>query len=100
MCISLDRAELTGTTIVLTKTSHPKTGSVIHSLLYQNTAQNLAPGPNAMFLYFPSLLAMDEENCIDTTGGQYFANFRFYLQNGHYYFVDPILTYPEFVRKS
>lgn len=34
------------------------------------------------------------------SGGQFFANFRVFLQNGQYCFLKPELTYPEFVKFS
>lgn len=34
------------------------------------------------------------------SGGQFFANFRVYLQNGQYCFIKPELVYPEFVKFS
>jgi hypothetical protein len=66
LCVTLSEAELSSTTLVLTATTHPKTGQPVHSLLYQNTVQNLSAGPTAMLLHFPAIEAMDQGNCIPT----------------------------------
>ncbi|MFF3767719.1 hypothetical protein ACFYYR_27055 [Streptomyces sp. NPDC001922] len=53
MCISLDRAEFSGTTLYAGRLHHPEHG-LIHVLGYQNTPVNLAAGPNAMLLHLPT----------------------------------------------
>ncbi|WP_055715338.1 hypothetical protein [Streptomyces torulosus] len=53
MCVSLAPAEFTGTTLYCGRLHHPEHG-LIHVLGYQNTAANLADGPNAMLLHLPA----------------------------------------------
>lgn len=53
MCVSTDLAEFTGTILYAGRSSHPVHGPV-EVLGYQNTAVNLATGPNAMLLHVPS----------------------------------------------
>ncbi|WNE94522.1 hypothetical protein PS467_03840 [Streptomyces luomodiensis] len=60
MCVSMDRAEFSGTTVYAGRRHHPAHG-LIHVLGYQNTAHNLADGPNAMLLHLPAL-PMTREN--------------------------------------
>jgi hypothetical protein len=67
MCVTTDKAELTGTTLVLTTCAHPESGEVVHSVTYRNTVQNLSDGPNCMLLHLPSREPMTEENVIATT---------------------------------
>lgn len=62
MCVSMDVAEFTGTAIYLGRLHHPEHG-LIHVLGYQNTAVNLATGPNAMLLHLPTS-AMTADNFI------------------------------------
>jgi hypothetical protein len=54
MCVSTDRAEFSGTTLYAGRRHHPQHG-LIHVLGYQNTAANLATGPNAMLLHLPAI---------------------------------------------
>ena len=42
-------------------------GKLVHVLGYQNTAENLHSGPNAMILPFPAAAKMGPENVIDTS---------------------------------
>ncbi|MCX5444956.1 hypothetical protein [Streptomyces nigrescens] len=53
MCISMDRAEFSGTTLYGGRLCHPVHG-LVHVLGYQNTSVNLADGPNAMLLHLPA----------------------------------------------
>ncbi|MHA6762586.1 hypothetical protein [Streptacidiphilus sp. PAMC 29251] len=62
MCISMDRADFSGTTLYAGRLQHPVHG-LIHVLGYQNTAVNLAGGPNAMLLHLPTV-GMTRENFI------------------------------------
>ncbi|SDZ30756.1 hypothetical protein SAMN05421504_112100 [Amycolatopsis xylanica] len=50
MCVSSDVAEFSGTTLYGGRCEHPEHGR-IEVLGYQNTAENLAGGPNAMLLH-------------------------------------------------
>lgn len=53
MCVSADLAEFTGTLLYGGRLDHPQHGQ-IEVLGYQNTAVNLAAGPNAMLLHLPA----------------------------------------------
>ncbi|MFE6888921.1 hypothetical protein [Streptomyces sp. NPDC057694] len=53
MCISTGAAEFSGTIVYCGRRHHPEHG-LIHVLGYQNTAVNLADGPNAMLLHLPT----------------------------------------------
>jgi len=53
MCISTGEAEFSGTIVHCGRRHHPEHG-LIHVLGYQNTAVNLADGPNAMLLHLPT----------------------------------------------
>ncbi|MGW0846183.1 hypothetical protein ACWD26_39835 [Streptomyces sp. NPDC002787] len=53
MCVSLAPAEFSGTTLYCGRLRHVEHG-LIHVLGYQNTAQNLTDGPNAMLLHLPT----------------------------------------------
>lgn len=67
MCVTTDKAELTGTTLVLTTCTHPESGELVHSITYRNTVQNLSDDPNCMLLHFPCREPMTEKNVIATT---------------------------------
>ncbi|MFI9384610.1 hypothetical protein [Kutzneria sp. NPDC052558] len=54
MCVSADLADFTGTTLYVGRRTHPEHG-LVHVLGYQNTAVNLAAGPNAMLLHLPGV---------------------------------------------
>jgi hypothetical protein len=54
MCVSSALAEFTGTTLYLGRQTHAEHG-LIHVLGYQNTAVNLADGPNSMLLHLPAV---------------------------------------------
>ncbi|WP_326675468.1 hypothetical protein [Streptomyces sp. NBC_01237] len=60
MCISVDQAEFSGSTLYAGRLRHPLHG-LVHVLGYQNTAVNLADGPNAMLLHLPAY-RMGREN--------------------------------------
>ncbi|MDX2697387.1 hypothetical protein [Streptomyces ipomoeae] len=53
MCVSMAPAEFSGTTLYCGRLRHPEHG-LIHVLGHQNTAVNLADGPNAMLLHLPT----------------------------------------------
>ncbi|WP_026120283.1 hypothetical protein [Nocardiopsis potens] len=53
MCISAAPAEFSGTTLYAGRLHHPEHG-LVHMLGYQNSAVNLASGPNAMLLHIPA----------------------------------------------
>ncbi|MFF0886809.1 hypothetical protein [Streptomyces sp. NPDC003456] len=53
MCISTGEAAFSGTIVYCGRQHHPEHG-LIHVLGYQNTAVNLADGPNAMLLHLPT----------------------------------------------
>ncbi|MFD4977202.1 hypothetical protein [Streptomyces sp. NPDC058424] len=53
MCISTGEAAFSGTIVYCGRQHHPVHG-LIHVLGYQNTAVNLADGPNAMLLHVPT----------------------------------------------
>jgi hypothetical protein len=53
VCVSLRPAEFSGTVLYGGRRTHPRLGP-IEVLGYQNTAVNLADGPNAMVLHIPS----------------------------------------------
>ncbi|MEU5122894.1 hypothetical protein [Streptomyces asoensis] len=53
MCISTGEAAFSGTIVYCGRQHHPVHG-LIHVLGYQNTAVNLADGPNAMLLHLPA----------------------------------------------
>ncbi|MGW3339650.1 hypothetical protein ACWDCL_19480 [Streptomyces sp. NPDC001009] len=53
MCISTSAAEFSGTIVYCGRQHHPVHG-LVHVLGYENTAVNLAEGPNAMLLHVPT----------------------------------------------
>jgi hypothetical protein len=53
MCVSTGQADFSGTILYGGRRDHPEHGA-IEVLGYQNTAVNLATGPNAMLLHLPS----------------------------------------------
>jgi hypothetical protein len=53
MCVSMGPAEFTGTILYCGRRLHPDHGR-IEVFGYQNTAANLATGPNAMLLHLPA----------------------------------------------
>ncbi|WP_412516323.1 hypothetical protein K8Z49_36465 [Actinomadura madurae] len=65
MCVAAAPARFTGTILYHGLRNHAEHGRV-HVLGYQNTAQNLAPGPNAMLLHLPAA-GMTQANFIDTS---------------------------------
>jgi hypothetical protein len=60
MCVSMGQAEFSGTTLYCGRLHHPEHG-LVHVVGYQNTAANLADGPNAMLLHLPTY-AMNRNN--------------------------------------
>ena len=65
MCVAVAPARFGGTILYHGHRNHPEHGRV-HVLGYQNTAQNLASGPNAMLLQLPAL-GMTQANFVDTS---------------------------------
>ncbi|MFF4309523.1 hypothetical protein [Streptomyces sp. NPDC001507] len=53
MCVSTAEAAFSGTIVYCGRQHHPEHG-LIHVLGYQNTAANLADGPNALLLHLPT----------------------------------------------
>ena len=67
MCVSLQPARLSRTILYGAEVIHPDSGQVVHVSGYQNQAENLADGPNAMILPFPAVPgSMSQHNVIDT----------------------------------
>lgn len=67
MCCSLGPARLSNTTIYAKEAMHPS-GYLVHVVGYENKAQNLASGPNAMILPLPALPgSMGKANVLDTS---------------------------------
>jgi hypothetical protein len=64
MCVSTAASQFSGTILYHGQTRHPEHGRV-HVLGYQNTAVNLASGPNAMLLHVPAT-GMTPANFVDT----------------------------------
>lgn len=65
MCVSTDHAAFSGTIVYGGRLHHSGHGRPVHVLGYQNTAANLATGPNAMLLHLPARAAtMTRENFI------------------------------------
>lgn len=65
MCITFGPAHLSSTLLYAAEAQHD--GRTVHVLGYQNSAENRAPGPNAMILPFPSAEPMTSANIIDTS---------------------------------
>ncbi|WP_144126333.1 hypothetical protein [Catellatospora sichuanensis] len=63
MCVSADHADFRGTTVYAGRRHHPVHGR-IEVFGYQNTAVNLASGPNAMLLHLPAT-GVTPDNFID-----------------------------------
>ncbi|MBK3633883.1 hypothetical protein ACGFNQ_13045 [Streptomyces asoensis] len=63
MCISTGEAAFSGTIVYCGRQHHPVHG-LIHVLGYQNTAVNLADGPNAMLLHLPARQRLTPGNFI------------------------------------
>jgi hypothetical protein len=65
MCCSLRPAKLTNTVLYAADALHD--GRRVHVMGYQNRAENLSKGPNAMLLPIPSSAPMGPDNMLDTT---------------------------------
>ncbi len=65
MCCTLGLAKLTKT--VLYAAEAKVNGKYVHVLGYQNQAENLTQGPNAMILPFPAAESMGSTNVVDTS---------------------------------
>lgn len=68
MCVSARAAEFKGTNLYLGKKNHPVHGPIF-VLGYQNTAQTIYPGANAMLIHLPTK-NLDASNLIDMTGAR------------------------------
>ncbi len=65
MCCTFESARLSNTILYIGEAAVE--GRVVHVLGYQNTAENLSYGPNAMILPFPSAEPMTQANVLDTS---------------------------------
>lgn len=65
MCVSIAPARLTRTIGMVNLTLHPHGGEIV-VVGYQNTAQSLVSGANAMILHFPAATGMSQKNFLDT----------------------------------
>ena len=63
MCMTLQPSRMSGTILYGAETLH--NDQLLHVMGYQNRAENLGSGPNAMLLPIPSALPMGPENAID-----------------------------------
>jgi hypothetical protein len=68
VCVSAAPAYFSDTVLYVGRVDHPVLGH-IEVLGYQNTAVNLARGPNAMLLHLPAV-AMSPANFLDTTANR------------------------------
>lgn len=64
MCCTLHESRLSSTYLYAGEARRGET--YVHVLGYQNTADNISPGPNAMILPIPAKTPLTEENAIDT----------------------------------
>lgn len=65
MCCTLSPSRMSST-LLLTSIAK-RDNKIVHVMGYQNTAQNLGRGPNAMLLPFPAAEPMGAENILDTS---------------------------------
>lgn len=63
MCLTLEPSRMSGTILYAAETIF--NGKLVHVMGYQNKAENLGSGPNAMLLPIPSASVMGPENAID-----------------------------------
>jgi hypothetical protein len=68
MCLCLRPARLSDTILYAAETI--VAGKVAHVMGYQNRAENLARGPNAMILPIPASVALGADNMIDMTSAK------------------------------
>jgi hypothetical protein len=67
MCVTLGEANLSRTILYGAEVVHPSTGEVVHVMGYQNRAENLSDGPNAMILPIPAVPgSMSQANLLNT----------------------------------
>jgi hypothetical protein len=69
MCLSLEPSKMSDTILYAGDTTID--GRYLHVLGYQNKAENLFDGPNAMILPFPTEIKMGPQNVVDTTAAQH-----------------------------
>jgi hypothetical protein len=65
MCLTLEPARLSDTVLYAAETR--VNGKLAHVIGYQNRAENLAPGPNAMILPIPACAPLGPEHMLDMT---------------------------------
>lgn len=65
MCLTLDRSRMSKTIVYGAEVLHE--GVLKHVMGYQNTAENLSPGPNAMLLPIPSAVPLGPTAALDMT---------------------------------
>ncbi|MGO8993432.1 MAG: hypothetical protein ACLQVI_08880 [Polyangiaceae bacterium] len=65
MCLTLGPARLSDTVLYAAETR--VAGKLAHVMGYQNRAENLSPGPNAMILPIPASVALGANNMLDTS---------------------------------
>ena len=63
MCLTLEPAKLTDTILYAAETLHE--GKLVHVMGYQNNAENLSRGPNAMLLPIPTDVLLGPGNTLD-----------------------------------
>ncbi|MDA0564207.1 hypothetical protein LG943_07690 [Streptomonospora sp. S1-112] len=69
MCVSMAPADFFATTLYAGRLRHPQHG-LVHVVGYQNSARNLAEGPNAMVLHFPAR-ALGRGNFVPVGGAEH-----------------------------
>ena len=69
MCCTFEKARLSNTILLAVETEMVVDGekTLVHLMGYQNVAENLSPGPNAMILPFPAANAMGPHSVLDTS---------------------------------
>jgi hypothetical protein len=65
MCVTLGPAQLSKTILYAGEARHPGSGKYIHTLAYQNRAENKEGRPNAMAIPLPSKSLMSSANVVD-----------------------------------
>lgn len=64
MCLTTEPARLSNSTLYAAETLH--NGKLVHVMGYQNRAENLGNGPNAMILPIPTDAELGPDNVLDT----------------------------------
>lgn len=73
MCCSVSESSMSNTLIYVGEGQ--RDNKLVHVIAYQNKAENLSNGPNAMVIPFPAGVPMNEQNVIDT------SNFKSFLSD-------------------